>query len=822
MEQIKRFWQNFFSKKITCIAIRSIIIALGLIVLMMVAVSVYVSSSKEKLLGFLNTKLNETILGELRIDKADITVWRTFPNIGIVLSNVSIRDSSYHKPFLKAEDISAKINLWSIVGKKLKISSVKIENAIIYTFTDAKGYSNTYVLKPQNKEKRQSKKPVVFSNLELENVVVISEDVIKNKRYEFKIYDAEAEMALRDSKYYIKLDEDILVRGLGFNLSKGYWLENQRVQARWKFEFDTSGNILSFNNTKVKIQGQPFTINGAFFLNAPAHFTINASTKNISYNTALAMLKPITSEKLKKINFTEPLDATVLIDGSMAYKSIPLVKVSFNVKDNSINTPVMNFSKCNFSGVFINQADVNLPRTDENSQLTINAFTSSWGDIKLKAQNILITNLKQPVIRFEFSTQCTLPQLDEQLASSALKFLEGNAKLYLAYNGPLIADPSLLDQLNARIEIENGKVIYVPRNITFSECNGAVSIIGNNLIMKDFQCNLNTNNFIVNITGENLNRFSNNEPGKATINCNVYTPSLNLADFKTLFAQKNKTVRKKNKSLINTANSIDNAIENGNLYINVKATQVLLHHFNASNVTANIFFKDDDWQIKQASLQHADGNFNLTANMHQVNDAMQQATAQISLQHMNVKKLFYGFDNFGQTGITYKNLKGIIDVKASIVAGINNAGKIVPSAMNGKINFLLKNAALVNLESLKNIQQYIFKNRNLDNIEFAKLENTFEIKKGDIYIPRMPIQSSAITMYVEGIYSFEDRTDISIQVPLSSLTKRPEDYKEIDAAKVKNPGASIYLRAKDKGGQVKIGLDVFKKLRRNKFKKNNE
>jgi hypothetical protein len=73
-------------------------------------------------------------------------------------------------------------------------------------------------------------------------------------------------------------------------------------------------------------------------------------------------------------------------------------------------------------------------------------------------------------------------------------------------------------------------------------------------------------------------------------------------------------------------------------------------------------------------------------------------------------------------------------------------------------------------------------------VEFADLQNTFTIEKENIYIPRMPIQSSAITMYIDGVYSFADRTDISIQVPLSSLTKGPqEDYKTINKAKAEKP-----------------------------------
>jgi hypothetical protein len=57
-------------------------------------------------------------------------------------------------------------------------------------------------------------------------------------------------------------------------------------------------------------------------------------------------------------------------------------------------------------------------------------------------------------------------------------------------------------------------------------------------------------------------------------------------------------------------------------------------------------------------------------------------------------------------------------------------------------------------------------------------------------------------------------------VPLTTLVNKPDDdYKKIDKGKANRPGPSIYLRAKDKGGQVKIGLDLFRKFRDKKYKK---
>jgi hypothetical protein len=286
-----------------------------------------------------------------------------------------------------------------------------------------------------------------------------------------------------------------------------------------------------------------------------------------------------------------------LLDGSLAYRTTPTVKVDFTTTGNAMRTPIINLDDCKFSGSYINQLDPKLPQSDSNSRISIDTVRGKWGDIELTAKNITITDLLKPFIRFELVSQCTLPQLDDQLASNTLHFIEGNAKIYLAYNGPLIGDPSLLDQVNANIEIQNGKIVYVPRSITFSACNGAVNITGNNLLVNNLQCDLNTNHFVVNIAGQNLNRISSKNPGKATINCGIYTPALDLSDFKALFARKKKkSITKKGTGLVNTARSIDNAVENGDLFVDVKLSKCRFTISQRTTLFANVFFKEDNWK----------------------------------------------------------------------------------------------------------------------------------------------------------------------------------------------------------------------------------
>lgn len=80
---------------------------------------------------------------------------------------------------------------------------------------------------------------------------------------------------------------------------------------------------------------------------------------------------------------------------------------------------------------------------------------------------------------------------------------------------------------------------------------------------------------------------------------------------------------------------------------------------------------------------------------------------------------------------------------------------------------------------------------------------------------RMEIQSTALTLFVKGIFNMQGNTDISIQVPLSNLKKRDDDYKPENIGADAKAGASIYLRGKPgDDGNIKFKLDVFKKLRK--------
>jgi hypothetical protein len=77
----------------------------------------------------------------------------------------------------------------------------------------------------------------------------------------------------------------------------------------------------------------------------------------------------------------------------------------------------------------------------------------------------------------------------------------------------------------------------------------------------------------------------------------------------------------------------------------------------------------------------------------------------------------------------------------------------------------------------------------------------------------MEIRSTAVSMYVEGVFSFANNTDLSIQIPLKGQKKDQTAASENKGVNAKT-GMSIFLRAKeDKDRKLKITYDPLARFR---------
>jgi hypothetical protein len=138
------------------------------------------------------------------------------------------------------------------------------------------------------------------------------------------------------------------------------------------------------------------------------------------------------------------------------------------------------------------------------------------------------------------------------------------------------------------------------------------------------------------------------------------------------------------------------------------------------------------------------------------------------INKVNVNKLFYEFDNFGQNSMKDENLKGSITSDVQF-AGVwsSNLKPNIPK-MYASADIKIEDGELLNYAPMKGLSRFL-KVSDLDDVKFATLHNHIEVKDRVVHIPAMEIKSSALNIIASGEHTFDNVIDYHIRLLLSQI-----------------------------------------------------
>lgn len=814
-------------------------IVFGIIILLLIiALSIadfYISSHKDKVIATIKEKVSTATGAQLEIKDLDISIWRDFPRLRVGLTEVKIKDSVFNAPLLQFATIYTKVNLIKALFGNVKLGEVRLVDGQINLLTDTSGYSNLSVFKSKKPNtdttSKKEDQDLPISKVYIENVHFVLDDKKGQKYYGIQVNKLKAELEPSGSKYKIDLGMDLKVNGLAFNISKGPFLKNKSLVTDWNnMQFDSKTGDLTFDKSPVKIDGHVFNIGGGFnFSNdsATSKLDLKVDSKGTTFQDCASLLATNIQNSLSNYTCSGKVDIVASLYGSLQ-QSTPHILVRLAAPNNTIGIKTLGtqLDSCSFIGNYNNQNDKKQVPDDPNSTIIIEKFKGNMTGVPFIGQKINIIDLKDPLIDMSLLSAGRLTKLNNQLDMHSLEFLDGEAKILLTYKGRVPSGLGLLQNLTGEFAVHNGKAMYTPKQLLFENCNGTITFNKNSLKVDNLHATLNNNKIYVNIDGNSIAATKSGQPSLGYINCNISAPYLNLGYFSKLFqeASKSKSSSKKSSSpkggLASSPMQIDNLLEKGEFRLNINSKEIKYNNFNATGFQTNIIFKDKDWMLKKFTVNHAGGSINVTGVVNPTSGGNSKAKVNLDIEHVQLDKLLYAFDNFGVNGLSYKNLKGIFTTRAQLTTVIDSKGSIIPRTSVGRIGFRLEKGQLLNYPPLLSLQKYVFKKRDLNNVQFANISDTILVRKGNFFINRMEIASTALRLFVEGIYSPNGNSDISIQVPFSSLLKKKDKDEALDKTEPdEKVGASVFLRATNKdGGPMGVKVDVFKKLRKDGIK----
>jgi len=221
------------------------------------------------------------------------------------------------------------------------------------------------------------------------------------------------------------------------------------------------------------------------------------------------------------------------------------------------------------------------------------------------------------------------------------------------------------------------------------------------------------------------------------------------------------------------------------------------------------------------------GNFSGSSVVFQNINGQLLTRTQSNLENINIKELFYTFNNFGQKFITDKHVNGMLTGEINFSSQWTNSLQIIKKNILAESSVKITDGELIEFEPMLGLARYTNVSE-LKHIHFSELVNRIIIRDEIITIPQMDINSSAFNISLSGTHHFDNtfsyKTKILLSEVLAGKTNRKKSGTE-EFGEIEDDGfgkTSLYLSINGNTDDYIVSYDTKTAMQEVKKNLNNE
>ena len=376
-----------------------------------------------------------------------------------------------------------------------------------------------------------------------------------------------------------------------------------------------------------------------------------------------------------------------------------------------------------------------------------------------------LNNLKKPEIKLDINSQLNFYELKQILEIDTLEILNGIANANIKYAGTY-ADlksfkfPDLFTkEYELKLKIKEGSIKLVENPIAVKNLSGSIEL-KNTLYADSLYFEIGQNDFLINGRISKLFEYFNDKQ-IFNVNASLQSNKLDLNELAPLF--------KVNKN--QQENSSYQFPDKVALQLRLNVRNFEMGKFDATNIHGNLNYKPRMFSLHQISFNSMNGNVKAGGVIIQKYSNDFVVKIQSRLTNINMNKMFYSFNNFGQQFITNQHLEGNLTGDVYFNSEWSDKIEIYKNTVSSDCDIVIKNGELNNFEPMLALSKFIDVDE-LKNIQFSTLENQITIKDQKIVIPQMDIESSVLNVTASGEHNFDHTYSYHMRLLLSDLLSR--------------------------------------------------
>jgi hypothetical protein len=791
-----------------------VIVLLSISALLMSGAYIFRDKAKALIIKAINDQVTEpvNVAGSV-----DFSLFAHFPYASVTFTEVNIKNklNSGPKYLLKLREFSFLFNMWGLMGDKIQVSTVHADHGEINLYLDPQGNADYEIFKPSKGDKTGGginidlQKAIIndvkFTYLSGEKAEDINVDIRKlNLKGDF-----------RSAQFDLYATGDLHVLRLRLNTED--YLTDKSINSDVTIHVDQNENKFTFDKAHVDIEKNEFAVKGYFISGKKnTYVDFDADTKGKDISKLIALIPARYKSTLAGTEGKGGYQVSAKIAGNVRDGISPNVTVTAQLNDAQIQLPRIRKPITQVSADGRYHMD-----SLGHDELTISHFHSEFNGHPQRF-SLKLKHLSDPDFVLDADGVADLHELRTFFIDSLLQKAEGlitftgfhmqgsKRDLRNAENGAL-AISGMFDLKDVMLE-GNG--------ITYSNINGSLAYADDELTAKGLTITLLNTDMAFDGTVTDLiayvvsqNKRDNRSDLPLGIEGTVKVKKLNLSNIMKAYAPKEAKAAGTAKTKIDPRDVFN---MKGHLALSVD--EFVYDKMVFDNLKADLSLAPYRIDLNSITTDAMGGKLSNKGYVAFTQDREMILNFGIEIDKIDLPVLFRQCNNFGQTTLTDRHLKGQLSASAQIKTVWTDYKNIDMDRLSGKLTCSVLHGELINFDPIKSASKFI-KVDELSHIVFSDLNNQLTIQNRMITIPMMEVQSSALNLMMSGTHSFDNIIDYQIKVNLRKVLaakfgKRNNDVDYIEEDPYE--GINLYLRMTGDITNPKIKYDrqsVKKKLK---------
>ncbi len=782
---------------------RSLILLLVLSLLVPLIVFVLTRFYKQEIADAMVANLNDRFSLNLKVEDVDVSVFSDFPHASVSLRNV-VLDNALHpgpEPLLRAGLVNVSFNLRKLLDKKFEVTSVAVHTASLNLLVMENGTRNFEFARKDSAASPAAGIDFDIHKIRISDTHFDFRNAIRGQHIALKLPDANIQLKRQSEGFDFRLTSDAEIAGLLFNPAKGAFLEH--AKAKLKLE----GSLFTVNKTcfihdpsVVEINGFRYSTNAFIRLGTERSLALRIKARNLPYANGKKLLNVTMRKQLANYTLSKPVDAELTLFTALGRQQEPALVVRLGSVGNeiSIGNSKVTYHDVSFKGLIVS---LDTSYSKGNAELARVVFSNIRGNIYNVpfTASVNVRNFVDPYVSIRALLNIEAEKV--KLKATEEFDLRGRCVARLSYSGPASSinkDHFLDTQMKLKADLSLKNFSYKERAKPYVyTLNGRASVTNTDLSFSGLVLHTNGGELTLNGKVASFTPYVLGLGNSLGINLEAYSKQLDLNPLMK------KTTAAPAKS--GTGEAVRQLDDESRFDFNVllRARRMLVRKVEANDVVMDLAYKNSVLNLRSVTMATCGGQLRFSGSIDHLHDIK----AAFDARNINVATLFEQFENFGQDAIKADQLKGSISLNAVFNAELDEKMEIVPYTMLGDVDLTLKEGHLLEYEPLQNVSNFIFHNRDFNDISFSEINERFHVKGYEMQIEELEIASNILNLFVSGTYHFKSHSNINLVIPWSNLRRRGKHYipkaSGLDAEDAK--GLKLNYAGKPKNMKLSLG-----------------